>query len=310
MNHPDVNRLSIQNEFSTLKQVIIGQGAPYLRDKEKVAAELQEFPLIPNTAWKEQVLALTYPTEEQLIGEYAAFIAVLEKHGVEVLLADTTAAYSFDYTCPRDIGFVIRDTFFIANMAVHSRADEIKTVLAHLKNIDPQKIIRPPAGAIIEGGDVIVLDAQTVLVGIHQRTNQKGFEFLRDFYAGKGVDIVPVYHSQLHLDCCLNPLGMGHMLIHPNSLAGNSDETWRVLKQADWIEVDDVEREHLATNLLSINRSTLIARQSFSSARVNGILTELGYTVEEVVFDGVPATGGSFRCASLVLCRVKGELDG
>ncbi len=295
--------LTIHDEFSPLKTVIIGQGAPYLRDKEKVAAELQEFPLIPNTAWKEQVLALTYPTEEQLVTEYADYVAALEKYGIEVLLADTSAAYSFDYTCPRDIGFVIGDTFFISNMAVQSRADEIQTVMAHLHNIDPNKIVRPPGEAIIEGGDVIVLNDQTVLVGIHQRTNQAGFEFIRDYFENTAIQVLPVYHSQLHLDCCLNPLGMGHMLIHPDSLPGNSDATWQVLKRFNWIEVDAEEREHLATNVLSISPKTIIARKSFSSARVNGLLKELGYTIEEVVFDGVPATGGSFRCASLVLLR-------
>jgi hypothetical protein len=33
------------------------------------------------------------------------------------------------------------------------------------------------------------------------------------------------------------------------------------------------------------------------------LLKDLGYTIEEVTFDGVPATGGSFRCASMVLSR-------
>ena len=116
--------ISIQNEFSTLKRVILGLGSPYQRDREKVAAEMQEFPLVPNTARKKQVLALDYPTEGLLIQEYAEFSAVLERYGAEVLLPDPDAAYSFDYTCPRDIGFVIGDTFFVASMAVQSRSNE------------------------------------------------------------------------------------------------------------------------------------------------------------------------------------------
>ena len=299
---PSEKKLLIQDEFSQLTRVILGLGAPYQRDKERVAAEMGQFPLVPNTPLKEQVLALTYPTEKQLIKEYVDFVAAVEKFGCEVLLPDPDLAYSFEYTCPRDIGFVIGDTFFISNMAVASRKDEIKTVLHHLQDVPPEKMIRPPDGAIIEGGDVIVLDNELVLVGIHQRTNQQGFEFVRDFFYGS-KQIVPVYHTQLHLDCCLNPLGMGHMLIHPPSLEGNSDETWQVLKRYEWIEVNGVEREHLATNVLSINPSTIIARKGEACERVNGRLRELGYTVEEVLFDGVPPTGGSFRCASLVLLR-------
>ncbi|MEM7336783.1 MAG: hypothetical protein AAF490_32220, partial [Chloroflexota bacterium] len=79
--------------------------------------------------------------------------------------------------------------------------------------------------------------------------------------------------------------------------------TWQVLKQYVWVQVDGVEREHLATNVLSINPTTIVARKGETSVRVNQELKRLGYLVEEVVFDGVPATGGSFRCASLTLQR-------
>jgi N-dimethylarginine dimethylaminohydrolase len=300
----DLPGISIQNEFSSLQRVIIGLGAPYLRDKDKVSAEIMEFPFIPDTPRKAEVLALTYPTETNLLHEYASYVATLEKHGVEVLFADPEAAYSFDYTCPRDIGFVIGDTFFIANMAVQSRADEIETIQQHLQHIDPKKIVRPPDGSLLEGGDVILLDPHTVLVGINQRSNQNGFEFLKDYLASSGIAVIPVQHSQLHLDCCLNPLGLGHMLIHPGSLQGNDKATWDVLENYEWIPVDAIEREHLATNILSVDPVTVIARSHPACMRVNNALKELGYLVETIDFDGVPATGGSFRCASLVMKRL------
>jgi len=295
--------LSVHNEFSTLKKAIIGLGSPYQRDKEKVTREMQEYPFLPDTAWAEQVLALTYPTEDILCQEYGDYIAVLEKYGVEVLRPDPEAAYSFDYTCPRDIGFVIGETFFVSSMAVQSRAEEYKTVLHHIDDGDFRKIVRVPEEVLLEGGDVIILDESTVLVGINQRTNRQGYEFLRNHLASLEIEITPVFHNQLHLDCCLNPLGMGHLLIHPESVAGNSEDTWQVLKRSEWIIIDAIEREHLATNVLSIDPRTIIARNDASCARVNQVLLDLGYTVENISFDGVPATGGSFRCASLVLLR-------
>ena len=303
MSSDSLPKLCIPNEFASLKKVIIGLGSPYQRDKQRVASEMQEFPFVPNTARKEEVLALTYPSEDLLIKEYVAYVSALEKYGVEVVRPDPEAAYSFDYTCPRDIGFVIGDTFFVASMAVQSRVNEYKTIWSHLEKFKPEEIVWPPEGVIIEGGDVIVLDEKTILVGINRRTNHAGYEFLRRHFASADTKVFPVHHKQLHLDCCLNPLGFGHLLIHPESLEGNSRDTWELLERYEWIEVDSIEREHLATNVLSINPSTIIARKSFSSARVNGVLRQVGYTVEEVVFDGVPATGGSFRCASLVLTR-------
>jgi N-dimethylarginine dimethylaminohydrolase len=303
MSGKAISSISIKNEFSRLRQVIIGQGSPYQRDKAKVAAEMSEFPFVPDTDRREEVLALTYPEEEILANEYAEYVDVLEKHDVEVLLADTGAAYSFDYTCPRDIGFVIGEIFFIANMAVASRADEILTIHKHLGTVDPANIVRPPSDCLLEGGDVIVVDESTILVGYNQRSNRQGFEFLMDYLAPLGYQVVPLRHSQLHLDCCLNPLGLGHLLIHPQSLEGNPDESWEVLQNHDWVRVDAVEREHLATNLLSISPDTIIARDHAACARVNQALADLGYTVEAIKFDGVPATGGSFRCASLALYR-------
>ncbi|MEM7563100.1 MAG: arginine deiminase family protein, partial [Pseudomonadota bacterium] len=199
--------LCINDESTRLNQVIIGLGAPYQRDKEKVAAEMSEFPLVPDTDRKSEVLALTYPEETDLINEYADYVKTLRKYDVEVLLADPEAAYSFDYTCPRDIGFVIGDHFFIANMAVSSRREEIKTIQHHLTNIVPGKIIKLPGGCLLEGGDVILLKNKTVLVGMNQRSDFAGFEFLSHFLSSMDFHVIPVRHRQLHLDCCLNPLG-------------------------------------------------------------------------------------------------------
>ncbi|MCP4331727.1 MAG: hypothetical protein GY785_03640 [Gammaproteobacteria bacterium] len=295
--------ISIDDEFSQLQRVIIGLGSPYQTDKTQVASEMSEFPFVPNTDRKPQVLTLTFPTEEILLLEYADYVDVLESYGVEVLRADPAAAYSFDYTCPRDIGFVIGDRFFIANMAVQSRVDEIRTVDHLLTGIDPDKILRPPDGALLEGGDVILLDASTILVGINQRSNRQGYAFLNETLTPLGYRVLPVEHNQLHLDCCLNPLGRGHLLIHPESLEGNGDEIWRTLERLSWVRVDAVEREYLATNVLSINPDTILARNHDACARVNQAIRDIGYRVEEIGFDGVPATGGSFRCASLVLSR-------
>lgn len=304
MSRQDPPGISVKDEFSNLKRVIIGLGSPYQRDKGQVAVEMQEFPLVPDTDRRAEVLALTYPTEAQLQREYEDYTSTLEKYDVEVLLADPQAAYSFDYTCPRDIGFVIGDIFFIANMAVQSRVAEIETIQQHLLHIDSSKVMRLPDDVLLEGFDVVVLDSNTVLVGFNQRSNRNGYQFMKAYLAPLGISVIPVRHSQLHLDCCLNPLGMGHLLIHPESLAGNDETTWSLLEKFEWIPVDAVEREHLATNILSIDPTTIIARNHPSCARVNQVLRDLGYTVETIAFDGVPATGGSFRCASLALTRL------
>lgn len=108
-NSPVDSPISVHDEFSTLTRIVIGLGTPYQQNKEQVANEMAEFPLVPNTARMEEVLALTYPTESILIPEYEDYIATLEKYGVDVLRADPGIAYSFDYTCPWRISASSRD---------------------------------------------------------------------------------------------------------------------------------------------------------------------------------------------------------
>ena len=136
--------ISITNEFSKLQQVIIGRGSPYLQDKELVADEIVQFPFIPNTDRKEEVLALNYPTEEQLIEEYKDYVAILEKYDVDVLFADSTAAYSFDYTCPRDIGFVIGDEFLSPICQSRAELKKLKRLNIICKKLTPLKYIAHP----------------------------------------------------------------------------------------------------------------------------------------------------------------------
>ena len=85
--------ISITNEFSPLRSVIIGRGSPYQRDKEQVRAEMREYPLVPETERKTEVLALTYPTEDLLEREYAGYLDVLGRYDIQVHLADPEAAY-------------------------------------------------------------------------------------------------------------------------------------------------------------------------------------------------------------------------
>jgi len=139
------------------------------------------------------------------------------------------------YTCPRDIGFVIGNKIVIANKGVRSRSQEFETVRPYIEAIADVEIIKMPEKALAEGGDVIVM-GRYLLVGINKRSNRQGYHFLRDNFEPFGWNVVPVYHEQLHLDCCFNPLGLGHALIHPKSLLDkNPVSTMEVLEKQKWV---------------------------------------------------------------------------
>ncbi len=289
----------VQSEYGPLQHAVVGTARGYHRDAAHVD--------VVNSTQRRTVDAGGHPTEAMLLPEFRAFVAAMERAGVTVHEPVLAPESVQDQTCPRDIGFVIGDTFVEAGMRHASRIEEIEAV-RHILDDFEGPALRVPEGVALEGGDVIV-DGEHLFVGYGQRSDAAGVDFLREQF-GDRFEVVPLptrwggpEEDVLHLDCTFNPLGLGHALIYPNGLAELPD----VLRtRFDWIEVSKEEADCLASNVLSVTPDTVIARAGDVCARVNGELRAAGYRVIEVSFDGVPGTGGSFRCATLPLRREEG----
>ncbi len=289
----------VENEFAPLAHVVLGRGEGYHRDPARVE--------IVNTTQARTHAAQGHPAEAQLCREFNAFGRALEAAGAVVHQPELAPASVQDQTCPRDIGFVIGQTFVTAGMRHASRVEEITAVETLLAGFDGPRVT-VPEGVTLEGGDV-VLDGAFVFVGCGQRSDPEGAVFL-EARLGDDHRIVPVPtralsegEEVLHLDCAFNPLGLGHALIYPAGLSLVPD---LMRERYDWIEVTREEAAALATNVLSVAPDHVIARSHPSCARTNKALKAAGYNVTEVDFDAVPGTGGSFRCATLPLQRAHG----
>ncbi|MEM7224899.1 MAG: arginine deiminase family protein [Pseudomonadota bacterium] len=288
----------VTNEFDRLAHVVMGTAEGYHRDSSQVE--------IVNGTQQRTVDAAGHPTEAGLLPEFAAFRAAMEAAGVTVHQPELAPNSVQDQTCPRDIGFVIGEVFVAAGMRNQSRIEELDGI-RHLLADCVGPALEVPAGVALEGGDVVV-DGDHVFVGFGQRSDPEGLDFLRAKF-GEAFEIVPLPprslaegEDVLHLDCAFNPLGLGHALIYPDGLA---EIPAIVRDKFSWIEVTQTEATALATNVLSVAPDKIIARAGPDCARVNGELRKAGYDVTEVAFDGVPSTGGSFRCATMPLRRVR-----
>ncbi len=292
----DTIALNIENEFDRLTHVVVGTGLGYHRN-----ATLVE---VVNETQKTTFRSGAYPTEKTLLPEFENFRQALQDNGVHVYEPKLAPDAVQDQTCPRDIGFVIGDVLVIASMSVRSRAEEIKGI-AHLFDYWQGHILKAPDDVNIEGGDVII-DQGRIFVGVGQRSNFAGLEFLKTSFGDK-YQIIPMPcrsladgEDVLHLDCTFQPLGLGHALIYPDGLETIPPE---ITDNYSLIPVNRLEAGALATNIFSIRPDTLIARNAPECARVNEELRKRGYQVIEVQFDLVPSTGGSFRCATLPIRR-------
>ncbi|MBK8904017.1 MAG: hypothetical protein IPM53_22740 [Anaerolineaceae bacterium] len=286
-----MHKLCVTSETGRLRSVVIG----YPDNFHKAP------PAIINETQKQFYFGPDCPTRERVMAELDSFKQTLLGRGVAVFQPEPLDGVP-DQLMTRDIGVVIGDTFVVTQMARDSRRDEWLGLLPLLDRMRTQRIIKVPDEVVLEGGDVVV-DNGRIFVGLSQRTGPEGAAYLARCFPHFQVIPVPLKQladgeNVLHLDCSFVPVGRHSALIYPDGLA----EVPPALAEAyDWIEVTRAEQQMLATNVLSLSPTQVIARPQAS--RVNTELRRRSLEVIELPFDDPPKTGGSFRCCSLPLWR-------
>ncbi len=282
------------NETDPLKAVILGRWEGYRK--------IDAYTEIVNEDQKKGL-----PRTEQLRPEFEAFQQVLEKNGIDVRIPHYVGKFVYDQLTPRDIAVVVHNKLVVCNMVKKSRRYEAAGIFPLISNFAGEEpdVLIPPANCLLEGGDIMV-DKNRLLVGISERTNMNGFEWLSKTF-GEQMEVAPLHTKKissgeqvLHLDCTFNPVGKHHALIYE---AGFESIPEFLRKEYEWIRVNKREQQALATNVISLSPEKVIARDHPDCKRLTGEMRNIGIQVEEVIFDAAPSTGGSFRCCTLPLIR-------
>jgi len=300
--------LRINSEFSRLRKVILGigidfGGCPKLSDAYDPKS-------------KEHIMNGTFPEENDIKTELMNVVDVLRKYNVDVLRPKNIINCNQIFT--RDVGFVIEDQFLIANM-IQKRSQEISGLNVILKQINSSQTHHIPKDIFIEGGDVIVSNGH-LFIGFsndekfskHEvsRTNQKALDFLSQKFPNKKIKGFDLKKSDinslgncLHLDCCFQPLGLGHVIIYPDGFESKQDIDLisHIFGKDNVILINQDEMASMFSNIFSISKNVIISEKQFS--RLNSLLRLKGYTVEEVCFSEISKMGGLLRCATLPLIR-------
>jgi N-dimethylarginine dimethylaminohydrolase len=139
------------------------------------------------------------------------------------------------------------------------------------------------APATTEAGDIVWLDAKTLLIGQGYRTSAAGIEQMRSLLGPKGIEVLsaplpygPGPSACLHLMSLISLLDEHTALVDLPWLAV---ETVEVLKARGFklIEIDYSERETLACNVLALGNRALLAIEE--NHRTNQRLRESGFEV-------------------------------
>lgn len=300
-------QLNIENEFDRLEAVIVGTaescgGRPHLEETYD-----------PKT--REHLRKGVYPYDSDMMKEMEAFVSVLNKHKVEVLRPETIEDLNQIFS--RDLGFVIDQKLVIPEI-IREREKEQEGIKHIVEQVDASQVVYAPEGVRIEGGDVIV-HGNTLLVGYANdedfysyktaRTNTAGVEFLKAQFPNKDVLAYELNKSDyeprenaLHLDCCFQPLGLGHALIFEDGFRNYKDlDSIKDLFGDKLIKVSRKEMYLMGCNVFSISPEIVVSERGL--IRINEKLMQLGYQVEEIPYYQISKLEGLLRCSTFPLRR-------
>ena len=301
-------QLNVNNETSRLLAVVLGTAK-----SNGLAPKLEE---CYDPKSRENVLANTYPTEIDMVKELNELEDVLLKHKVKVYRPEVINDYNQIFS--RDIGFVIDDSFIVANI-LPERSNEIFAIQKVLDLIPKNKIIELPENCHVEGGDVI-LHNDYIFIGIYDgddysnlktaRTNNRAIEFLKKKFPAKKIfsfeliksDLEPSKNA-LHLDCCLQPVGNDKLVTCPDAFLKRDQYEWLInhFGKENILEISLNEMSEMKCNFFSIDTNIVVSEKSFSN--LNSWLRGFGILVEEINYKEISKQGGLLRCSTLPLKR-------
>lgn len=288
-------RLNITNETSVLDAVVLGipedlAGPENMDPKSRFHLQHD-----------------SYPTQADIFGELNALQSVLSQQGIKVFRPVNIPNKTQIFV--RDLGFVIGDEFFISTL-LENRKEELEGIRYLLDLFDPEKIINlnDYEDVQIEGGDVVMC-GNTVFLGLSERTNHSGYQFLQKRLAGKTVVQLELIidkddhtdHS-LHLDCSFQPLGQNHAIVYEEGIR-NVEALYEQLKlpETHIFKANKWQFVRMFPNILSVSDNTVIIEKEFIELKY--WLSERGFKVVEVPYKQVSKLSGLIRCSTLPLIR-------
>jgi N-dimethylarginine dimethylaminohydrolase len=215
--------------------------------------------------------------------QHSALCQILEQAGAEVLYLPASpnltldAVYTHDASFPTDFGLI----------PMHpGKANRVPEAAEHRDFCQALGI--PTLGEVrgpgkTEAGDMVWIDAHTLLVGRGYRTNSEGIRQMRELLQPHGTEVLaaplpygPGPSACLHLMSLFSVLDEKTVLVDLPWLAV---ETVELLKAHGYkfIEIDSSERDSLAVNVLALGERRLVAIEE--NKKTNRRLRDAGFEV-------------------------------
>lgn len=228
--------------------------------------------------------------------QHEAMQRALRDAGAEVLPMPESHYFSLDAVYCHDASLVTDYGAVILRMGKAARAAEPQrhAEFYKSKNIPILGEIQSPG--VVESGDIVWLDAATLLVGRGLRTNAAGIDQLRLLFEPYRVDVIatPLPYGAgpagcMHLMSLLSLLDPHTVLVDLPLMACDTVDLLRD-RELRFVEIDPAERETLACNVLSLGDKRLLALEE--NARTNARLRDAGFDVRTFPGRAIAINGG------------------
>ena len=318
-------RISVNHEWGTLKNVIIGRLIaeniiiPELTDEMK-----KEVNYIP----KEVIEKLSNYTGKRFAEVFPEFAIPLEKQverfaevvsekGIIVhrnenlpVSAETGDYYYGLQLYTRDPILVIGNKVIITNLKSLWRRVErmaLKEVIADIEeNFEAEIIYMPelkeghhPDNVYLEGGDVLLNGYEIYVGNSGHASNNMGIEWLKKALGPDyKVHEIKLREDVLHLDCAMMLLNE-HLGVKCNEII--LSELPASLENREWVIATPEEAQVMGTNGCIIDSNTIIMDDYHP--RIANELRVKNHEVIEIPYDAGKALGGGLRCSHHPLIR-------
>jgi N-dimethylarginine dimethylaminohydrolase len=211
------------------------------------------------------------PEPVAIVEEHAAFRAILEAEGIEVMQAETPMEPDPDAIYVRDPALMVARGAVLLRPGKVSRRMEVTPLEMDLAAVGVAIVGSLTGEATAEGGDIVLLDERTVLVGRSYRTNDEGIGQLRDLLPRVEVIAFDLPHLNgrgevLHLMSLLSPLAPDLALVYLPLMPARLVELLAE-RGIETVEVPDDEFASMGPNVLALAPRVALAIEGNDETR-------------------------------------------
>jgi N-dimethylarginine dimethylaminohydrolase len=267
-----------------LRRVIVKRPSEAYVSEAKIAAE-----------WRE--LAFTGPPDMgRAEDEHAAFVALLQSAGAEVLYLPSGPGTTLDSIYTHDPGLVTEAGVVVFNLGKPARRGEGPALRKAAEAWDVPVFGEVAQPATAEGGDMLWLDTKTLVVGRSHRTNAAGVARLRELLSPLGVTVfeagLPSWNGPgdlIHLLSLVSPVAEDLAVVYRRLLPIPLLE---LLEERGYrlLDVPDDEFEGMGPNVLALAPRLVVMLDGLP--RTRALLEAEGCEVREYAGQEISRKGG------------------